>query len=88
MLASFTTFADLSTSARIVAAKASGVELYGSTPSFLRASCTDGVAIAGVTVSLSLATISGGVPAGARMPSDHPMGYWLVARTVGLHMPE
>jgi hypothetical protein len=30
----------LSTSARIVAAKASGVELFGSTPSFLRASCT------------------------------------------------
>jgi len=32
MLASFTSFAHLSTSARIVAAKDSGVEFFGSTP--------------------------------------------------------
>jgi hypothetical protein len=63
----------------MVSANASGVELLGSTPSFLSDFCADGVAIARAIASFNLATISGserpcaGAVASARnfLPVDH-----------------
>ena len=54
MLASLTIFDHLSRAVRMVSANAAGVELLGTTPSFVSDSYTDGVATTPAIASLNL----------------------------------